>query len=296
MEELGILWCLQQRSRRLSMRNLDTPKANTWCPACGNFGILNAVKAGFKQLFDQGLDPAKLMITCGIGCHGKIFDYLNISGIYGLHGRAVATASGIKLANPELTVVSFGGDGDSLGEGLEHTLFAAKRNLDMTLILHNNGNYGLTTGQFSPLSPIGFRGLSTPQGSAEQPFDAIPLLLAAGASFVARSYSANPKHLAEILVKAVMHRGFSFIEVLQPCVSYNNTYQYYNSRIKMLDQIPSDVYEAMRLAKDKDHSYLGIYQAEKRDLFEDLSSGFANPVKESPAFRERIETLRTMYK
>ncbi|MDZ4181659.1 MAG: thiamine pyrophosphate-dependent enzyme, partial [Candidatus Cloacimonadaceae bacterium] len=171
------------------MRDLDTKKANTWCSGCGNFGIINAVKKAVVSLDEQGIGVDDIAITAGIGCHGKIFDYLSLSGIYGLHGRAVATAQGIKLANPALKVISFGGDGDSLGEGLEHTLFAAKRNMDITLILHNNGTYGLTTGQFSPLSNPGYKGLSTPFGSIEKPFDPVPLLIEAGATFVARAYS-----------------------------------------------------------------------------------------------------------
>ncbi len=276
------------------MRNLDTGKANTWCPACGNFGILNAVKMAFNQLFDSGLNPATLAITCGIGCHGKIFDYLNVSGIYGLHGRAVATASGIKLANPELQVLSFGGDGDSLGEGLEHTLFAAKRNLDITLILHNNGNYGLTTGQFSPLSPLGFRGLSSPQGSVEEPFQAIPLLLISGASFVARAYSANPKQLASIIRQGVEHKGFSFIEVLQPCVSYNNTYSYYNQHVKELESRPADIMEAIRIANDAETIWTGVYYQTEKPTYHESAPGLANPAMQRPDQPARLEMLRSL--
>lgn len=276
------------------MRNLDTGKANTWCPACGNFGILNAVKMAFNQLFDSGLDPAELAITCGIGCHGKIFDYLNISGIYGLHGRAVATATGLKLANPQLKVVSFGGDGDSLGEGLEHTLFAAKRNLDITLILHNNGNYGLTTGQFSPLSPLGFRGLSSPQGSVEEPFQAIPLLLISGASFVARAYSANPKQLAAIVKQAVQHKGFSFIEVLQPCVSYNNTYSYYNQHIKELEKLPTDKMDAIGLASETETIWTGVYYKAEKPTYHESAPGLTNPALQRPEQSSRLQLLNSL--
>ncbi|MCD8480962.1 MAG: thiamine pyrophosphate-dependent enzyme [Candidatus Cloacimonetes bacterium] len=159
-------------------------------------------------MHDEGLALADIAITCGIGCHGKIFDYLNLSGVYGLHGRALATAQGIKLANPKLHVISFGGDGDSLGEGLEHTLFAAKRNIDITLILHNNGTYGLTTGQASPLSYTGYKGLSTPLGNVENPFNPITLLMEAGASFVARAYSAKIDHLSGLIQQAVRHKAF----------------------------------------------------------------------------------------
>jgi len=221
-----------------------------------------------------------IVMTSGIGCHGKIFDYLDISGLYGLHGRAVATAQGIKLANPKLRVISFGGDGDSLGEGLEHTLFAAKRNMDVTLILHNNGNYGLTTGQASPLSNLGYKGLSTPQGNVEKPFNAVTLLMEAGATFVARGYSAKIDHLADILHKAVMHKGFSFVEVLQPCVSYLNTYQLFNQHTALLPETPADTETARKLARDPQTYYLGVFREEQHRVYHEevlSSTAVMNP-------------------
>ena len=252
------------------MRELGTGRPNTWCPGCGNFGILNAVKKTIKSLIDEGISLDDIVMTCGIGCHGKIFDYISLSGMYCLHGRALATAQGIKLANPKLKVISFGGDGDSLGEGLEHTLFAAKRNMDITLILHNNGTYGLTTGQFSPLSVQGFKGLSTPKGSIEPPFRAIPLLMEAGASFVARAYSAKIDHLSKILKEAILHKGFSFVEVLQPCVSFNNTYDLYNQHVKELEAIPQDYFQALKLATDEDAIYTGIFLQHEKDVYHEL--------------------------
>lgn len=273
------------------MRDLGTGKENTWCTGCGNFGILNAVKKAIEDLVDTGSKLSEFVITCGIGCHGKIFDYLSLSGIYGLHGRGTATAQGIKLANPALKVISFGGDGDSLGEGLEHTLFAAKRNMDITLILHNNGNYGLTTGQFSPLSNPGYKGLSTPAGSIERPFRAIPLLMEAGASFVARGFSAKPDHLAQLIKAAINHKGFSFVEVMQPCVSYNNNYAYLNQRIKLMEVIPSTQAQAIELAADPDDMYLGIFSCLELPVYHELLYGTANPQKERLDYRQRLEIL-----
>ncbi len=264
------------------MRELNTPKANTWCPGCGNFGILNSFKNSIVRLVETGINVDDIVITCGIGCHGKIFDYLNLSGMYCLHGRALATAQGIKLANPDLKVICFGGDGDSLGEGLEHTLFAAKRNLDVTLILHNNGTYGLTTGQFSPLSQKGYQGLSTPKGSIETPFRPIPLLLEAGATFLARAYSARPEQLCATIVKAVLHKGFSFVEVLQPCVSYNNSYQHYNRIVKELETIPGKPDQALKLATDPDSVFLGVFYQEHKPVFHEELYQNRNP------FRDRI--------
>lgn len=270
------------------MRDLDTKKQNSWCAGCGNFGILSAFKAAVNKLVDEGLNPDELVITCGIGCHGKIFDYLAVSGIFGLHGRALATAQGIKLANPALTVISFGGDGDSLGEGLEHTLFAAKRNMDLTLILHNNGNYGLTTGQFSPLSKTGFRGLSTPRGSIERPYQPIPLLMEAGATFVARAYSAKTEHLSGLIQSAVRHKGFSFIEVMQPCVSYNNTYQLLNQKIKLLDTIPSSRNHSLELARNEEEIYIGVFHQEELPVYHEAFYGSANPRQQRiPAAQRR---------
>jgi len=259
------------------MRDLSTPKSNTWCPGCGNFGILNAFKKSVEMLVDGGMSVDDIVITCGIGCHGKIFDYLNLSGMYCLHGRSLATAQGIKLANPALRVISFGGDGDSLGEGLEHTLFAAKRNMDITLILHNNGSYGLTTGQFSPVSGIGYKGLSTPRGSIERPFSPIPLLMEAGATFLARSYSAKPDHLTDIIVKAIRHKGFSFVEVLQPCVSYNNTYQYYNQHVKVLDIVPDKASLAQDLARSSGDLYIGVFRESLEPVYHEALYGDRNP-------------------
>ncbi len=273
------------------MRDLGTNKENTWCTGCGNFGILNAVKKAISNLHDAGLPLADIAITCGIGCHGKIFDYLALSGVYGLHGRGTATASGIKLANPKLKVISFGGDGDSLGEGLEHTLFAAKRNMDITLILHNNGTYGLTTGQFSPLSEHGYKGLSTPGGSIERPFRAIPLLLEAGATFTARGFSAKPDHLADLIVQAVNHKGFSFIEVMQPCVSYNNNYTELNQKIKLLEAIPGSISQAVELAGNLDSVYLGVFSKTQSPVYHEELYQDGNPLQARLSQQQRRQLL-----
>jgi 2-oxoglutarate ferredoxin oxidoreductase subunit beta len=273
------------------MRDLGTSNENTWCPGCGNFGILNAVKKAITSLTESGTRLADIAITCGIGCHGKLFDYLAISGVYGLHGRGLTTAQGIKLANPDLHVISFGGDGDSLGEGLEHTLFAAKRNMDVTLILHNNGNYGLTTGQFSPLSEIGYKGLSTPGGSIERPFRAIPLLIEAGATFVARAYSAKPDHLADLITQAVKHKGFSLIEVMQPCVSYNNSYTYLNQRIKLLEAIPPNLSTAIALSDTAEDVYIGIFTKQQLPVYHEALYGKSNPLSDRLSADQRRALL-----
>jgi 2-oxoglutarate/2-oxoacid ferredoxin oxidoreductase subunit beta len=204
---------------------------NTWCPGCGNFGILNAWKASIPALAEQGVPRERIVVVTGIGCHAKIADYLNLNTFYALHGRTVPVATGIKLANPELTVIAHAGDGDCYGEGLEHFLFAAKRNVDITLMVHNNGVYALTTGQATPTSPRGFRGKSTPKGITEQPINPLELALAGGATYIARAYARGAELLKTTMLEAILHHGFSLVDVLQVCATFNNLYTYYNERV-----------------------------------------------------------------
>ena len=243
---------------------MDTYAEKTWCTGCGNFGILTALKKAINYLGEMGIAKESIFITSGIGQHGKMSDYINMSSFYSLHGRSMATAQGIKVAKPELKVIDFVGDGDALGEGIEHLIFAAKRNADITIVMHDNGVYGLTTGQFSPRSEVGYRGPSTPYGNVEEPLNPVSLMIEAGATFVARGYSARVDNLAELMVKGVMHEGLSFIDVLQPCVAYNNTYKRYNEITELMEGENEDYGEAMRIAKMTDRIKLGvIYKKEK---------------------------------
>ena len=223
-----------------TIKELGTYAQNTWCPGCGNFGILTSIKKALTDLEDDGLDLNKVAIVSGIGCHAKIVDYINVNSFYSIHGRVPPPMTGIKLANPELTVIGHAGDGDAYGEGIEHLIFSAKRNLDMTFIVHNNRVYGLTTGQFTPTSPPDFKGRSTPEGSPEEPLNPIELMLSAGATFVARGYTRNMEHLQSLIKTAVNHKGFSFIDVLQPCFTFFNTYDYYNERVYEISQKDHD--------------------------------------------------------
>ena len=240
------------------MDNLATYAENTWCPGCGNFGILKAFKKAVNTLEGDGLNRRDLVIVAGIGQHGKIFDYLALSGFYSLHGRSVATAQGMKLGNPRLKVVVFAGDGDAYGEGIAHLLFAAKRNADITVVVHNNGTYGLTTGQATPTSVKGFRGPSTPTGTVEEPFNPLVLTLAAGATFVARGYSMKLDHLADLFVRAVKHEGFALVDVLQPCVTFNNTYELYNNLVAELDAVPQTIEDSLGAARRTDRLLVGV--------------------------------------
>ena len=227
---------------------------NTWCPGCGNFGILETFKKAVVDLEKKGTKRENIVFTAGIGCHAKIFDYLNLNSFYGLHGRAVATAEGIKLANPNLKVVVFSGDGDSYNEGISHLIYAAKRNIDITVIIHDNRIFALTTGQFTATSPKGLKGKSTPKGSIEEPFNPLELMLASGATFIARGYSAKTEHLKNLIVRAIEHKGFSFIEVLQPCISLFNNYQFYQKRIYETNEKNLDLKEsAMKKIQEWDY-------------------------------------------
>ncbi len=167
-------------------QDLKTYAKNTWCPGCGDFAILNAIKAVLRDLSEEGVPVEDVVLVSGIGCHAKIVDYININSFYSIHGRVVPVAEGIKLAKPNLKVIGFAGDGDTYGEGLEHLIFAAKRNIDITMIIYNNRVYGLTTGQFTPTSPLGFKGRSTPKGNLELPINPLEIMLSSGATFIGR--------------------------------------------------------------------------------------------------------------
>lgn len=276
------------------MDDLATYAENTWCPGCGNFGILGAFKKAVRILEEKGIGREKIMISAGIGCHGKIFDYLKLSGLYSIHGRSMATIQGMKIANPDLKVVAFAGDGDAFGEGIAHMIFAAKRNADITVILHDNGVYGLTTGQYTPTSEKGFKGPSTPKGSIEEPLNPLALMLEAKATFVARGYPVKLDHLVDIMVQAVEHQGFSFVDVLQPCVSFNNTYKRYNALVEILDHVPDSYQEAISIAKRQDKLPLGIiYKKEKLPYHKELNGDW-NPVTKRMSREERIKKIEAL--
>jgi 2-oxoglutarate ferredoxin oxidoreductase subunit beta len=276
------------------MDELTTYAENTWCPGCGNFGIFSAFKKAIKNLESKGIGKEKIVISAGIGCHGKIFDYLKLSGLYSIHGRSMATAQGIKMANPDLKVVTFVGDGDALGEGISHLMFAAKRNADITIILHDNGVYGLTTGQFTPTSQKGFKGPSMPRGSIEEPFNPLTLMLEAKATFAARGYPVKLDHLADIIVQAMEHKGFSFVDVLQPCVTFNNTYKKYTPLVEVLDSIPKSYEEAIAFAKRSDKLPIGIIDKVEKPVYHEELYGDFNPIKKRMSREERIEKISAL--
>lgn len=206
----------------------------TWCPGCGNWAIGVAIKTALVKL---DLSPSTVFLVFGIGCSGNMNDFLNGNAIHALHGRAIPNAIGMKLVNHKIPVIVVVGDGDCYGEGGNHFLHACRGNHDMTVLVHDNRVYGLTTGQVAPTASKGFKSKSTPSGIIETPVNPLTLALTQGATFVAQAYAADVVHLSEIIRLAIKHQGFSLVNILQPCVTFNklNTYQYYQEKVYKLE-------------------------------------------------------------
>jgi 2-oxoglutarate/2-oxoacid ferredoxin oxidoreductase subunit beta len=245
-----------------------------WCPGCGDFSVLSALQTA---LFELGLQPHQVVVISGIGCSSNLPGFINTYGMHTLHGRSLAVGTGLKLANHELKVICVGGDGDGYGIGGNHFLHTMRRNVDITYIVMDNQIYGLTTGQTSPTSAKGMKTKSTPHGSVENPINPMPLAMVGGATYVARGFSGKQKHLVEILKGAITHKGFSLVDVFSPCVTYNkdNTYQWFNPRIKMLEEQkhdPSDFQGALQKAYQFDEEIpIGLlYKNSELPSLEDL--------------------------
>ena len=208
----------------------DTTHAPTWCPGCGDFAIWLSLK---KALLQLGKKPHEVLIVYGVGCSGNMSNTIKTYGWHSLHGRAVPTAVGAKLANRNLTVIVAAGDGDSYGEGLGHFIHAIRGNVNITYIVHDNSIYGLTTGQASPTSTKGMKAKSTPDGLIDEALNPIAVAVAAGSSFVARGFSGAADQLVDLMMKGIQHPGFAYLDVFQPCVTFNklNTYSFYYDRV-----------------------------------------------------------------
>ncbi len=224
-----------------------------WCPGCGDFSVLNAMK---RALFELGLNPHEVLVVSGIGCSSNLPGFINSYGMHTLHGRGLAVATGAKLGNHHLKVIATGGDGDGFGIGGNHFVHTMRRNVDLTYIVMDNQIYGLTTGQVSPTSSKGMKTKSTPHGSVENPINPIPMAIVGGATYVARAFSGKQKHLVDILKGAIEHRGFSFVDVFSPCVTYNkdNTYKWFNPRVKILEE--EEGYDPTDLHASIDKGYM----------------------------------------
>ncbi len=255
------------------MKMFNSDEKPTWCPGCGDFGILAALKQAFSQL---DLMPHNTILVSGIGCGSKLPYYMKANGFDSLHGRALPVATGIKLANHELNVVVISGDGDGYGIGGNHFMHVMRRNPNVTHIVENNQVYGLTKGQYSPTSDKGYVSTTSPEGSIEIMVNPMAVALAGGASFVARGFAGDPKHLTELIKKAIQHKGYALLDVLQPCVTYNkiNTYDWYKERIYKIDGEegfdPTDFNQSWTKAREwKERIPIGVIYQEDRPTYEE---------------------------
>ncbi len=256
------------------MKEISTEEKITWCPGCTNFSLLFSFKKAISELIDEGkIDKKKIVVVTGIGCHGKIHNYLNLSSINVLHGRVLPILYGIKIANPNLVGIGFAGDADAYNEGIEHLIHCARYNFDITYIVHNNQTLALTTGQPTATTQKGIFTKVLKDSLKEQPLNPIKLILSLNASFVARGFALEIEHLKEIFKKAILHKGFSFVEVLQPCVVHNDTREYIRKKIYKIE--PGSFEKAWKKANEWDYSYdgkkipIGIFYISKQETFEE---------------------------
>ena len=256
----------------VSINDYESSYANQWCPGCGNFGILAAMK---DALVNLGISPEELLIISGIGQAAKTPHFLKCNMFHALHGRALPLATGAKMANHHLKILVNSGDGDCYGEGGNHFMHAIRRNVDLTLLVHNNKTYGLTKGQASPTSDIGMVTPLQPYGVIAEPFNGLAVALSLGAGFVARGFSGNSEHLSGLIQAGMQHKGISLIDILQPCVSFNriNTYDWYKKRVYDLvaeDYVPHNFEKAFNLARQwGDRIPIGILYQEEKAAFMD---------------------------
>jgi 2-oxoglutarate ferredoxin oxidoreductase subunit beta len=250
-----------------------------WCPGCGDFSVQAAIQ---RAAANAGLTPENLAVVSGIGCSGRISGYIKSYGFHGIHGRALPIAQGVKMANRDLTVIASGGDGDGFAIGMGHTVHAIRRNIDVTYIVMDNQIYGLTKGQTSPRSDVGFKTKSTPEGSVESSIGIMELALTAGATFVAQSFSTDLKDLVAIIEAGISHKGFSLINVFSPCVTYNkvNTYDWFKEHLVALDSIegydPQNRSLAMTTLMEHKGLVKGIiYQDKEKPSYQDLAHGYS---------------------
>lgn len=261
----------------MKSQDFNTKEINTWCPGCTNFGLLQAMKSALSDLVNKGEIKAKnITMASGIGCHAKIFDYLKINGFYSLHGRVLPPCLGMKMANPELTVIGFGGDGDTYAEGISHFIHSCRYNVDMTMVVHNNKVFALTTGQATPTSEEEFKGKSTPLGAKVEPLNPIAVALTSGATFVARGYTGEIDQLQEIFKQAIKHKGFALVDVLQPCITFNNFGPYIDKHSYKMgkDHKVDDIEKALEKSREWDYSLdekakvpLGVFYKVKKATF-----------------------------
>ncbi len=267
----------------------------TWCPGCGDFGVVAAVEMAVKRL---QLPSHTVVVISGIGCSSNLPHFLSSYGFHGIHGRVLPVAEGIRWANHGLTVIGTGGDGDGFGIGAGHFVHAMRRNVDLTYVTMDNQIYGLTTGQASPTSTMGQKTKSTPNGVIENPIDPVSLALASGATYIARGFSGDVKHLADLVANGIQHKGFSFVDVFSPCVTYNkiNTFDFFRQRVYKLESAghdPTDLVAAWQRSLEwGDKIPIGLFYKTDRPTYEDLEEVLAaGPLALQPAGLRGKESL-----
>jgi 2-oxoglutarate ferredoxin oxidoreductase subunit beta len=265
-------------AQTVTIADYKTPEESWWCPGCGDFGVLAALQ---KALLDLAVPPEDVAIVAGIGCSGKIGNYVNSYNVHVTHGRTMPAALGLKLANRELTVIAAGGDGDGYAIGMGHFMHAVRRNPDITYIVMDNQIYGLTKGQTSPTSSVGFETKSTPGGNIEHTVRPLQLAVAGGATFVAQGFSSNQKQLVELIKAGIRHKGFSLVNTMSPCVTFNKlqTYAWFKQKLVDIEKLdgydPHDKIAAMRLLMEHDEMVTGlIYENTETRSFDELLPGF----------------------
>jgi 2-oxoglutarate ferredoxin oxidoreductase subunit beta len=251
----------------------------TWCPGCGDFGVLNAAYRGLAGL---KLAPDQTVVVSGIGCSSRLPHFMKTFGFHSVHGRALPVAQGLKMARPDLTVLAVGGDGDFFSIGAGHLVHAALRNIDITAIIMDNEIYGLTKGQTSPTSPHGHVTKSTPYGLLATQFNPIATALALNMSFVARGYSARPKELAALIEQGVQHKGLAFIHVLSPCPTFFPTFDAWDAATVPLpgEHDPSNRAQAILLAMEEEKQYTGLFYREERPTMDQVAHELVKQSKE----------------
>jgi len=271
----------------LSYRSEKKP---TWCAGCGGYGTLGAL---YRAISDLQIKPENLVIVSGIGCSSRLPEFVRAYGFHTIHGRLLPIATGMKLARPELEVLAIGGDGDGLAIGGNHFLHAARRNVDIAYIMIDNSVFGMTKGQPSPTTELGLVSKASPYGVMEQPVNPAALALTFGATYVARGFSANPNQLEDIIVQAIRHKGFAFVHVISPCVTYFNEYVQLRRKVTPLNHNRvNDKIEAIKLALDPEIIQLGILYKREEDTLDQKHSSLKAG---SGEIKTRIRTILKEY-
>src|SRR6202158_3068451 len=259
-------------TNQVAMADLKGKVDPDWCPGCGDFGVLAAVQ---KALVELQIPNHNVVTISGIGCSSNFPGFIDTYGMHTLHGRSLPVASGMKLANHAITVLVTGGDGDGFGIGAGHFVHTMRRNLDLTYIVMDNQIYGLTTGQTSPTTMKEHRTKSTPNGNVEFPINPIALALVSGASFVARAFSGEPNHMADLISAGIQHKGFALIDVFSPCVTYNkvNTYAYFKKRCYKLEDEKGYDSASVGAAMERSHEWgdripIGLFFKDEQPTYE----------------------------